>query len=107
VLVKFAGVDDRTAAQALAGWELWVERSRAAPLAAGEYYAHDLCGCGVYADGERAGEVTGVCETGHASLLEVRTGDGRTVMVPFTDHFVGEVDVAARRVALRDAEVVR
>ena len=26
-------------------------------------------------------------------------------MVPFTDHFVGEVDVAARRLELRDPEV--
>jgi 16S rRNA processing protein RimM len=107
VLVKFAGVDDRDAAQALAGWELWVDRSRAAPLAEGEYYAVDLCRCGVYVDGQRMGEVTGVCETGHAPLLEVRRSDGRTVMVPFTDHFVGEVDVAAGRVALRDAEVIR
>jgi len=107
VLVKFAGVDDRETAQALIGGELWVDRSRAAPLGPGEFYADDLCGCGLFVGAERVGEVTGVCETGHASLLEVRTGDGRTVMVPFTDHFVGEVDVAARRVALRDAEVVR
>jgi 16S rRNA processing protein RimM len=106
VLVKFAGVDDREAAKALAGWELWVERCRAAPLAEGEYYAMDLCRCGVYVGSERVGAVTAVCETGHAPLLEVRTGDGRTVMVPFTDHFVGEVDVAAGRVELRDAEVV-
>ncbi len=107
VLVKFAGVDDREAAQALAGWELWVDRSRAAPLAAGEYYAVDLCRCSVFFGAERVGAVTGVCETGHAQLLEVRTGDGRTVMVPFMDHFVGEVDVAAGRIELRDAEVVR
>ncbi len=107
VLVKFAGVDDREAAQALAGWELWVDRSRAAPLTACEYYAVDLCGCGVFFGVERVGTVTGICEAGYAQLLEVRTGDGRTVMVPFTDHFVGEVDVAAGRVELRDAEVVR
>jgi len=107
VLMKFAGIDDREMAQSIAGWELWVDRSRAAPLAEGEYYAVDLCRCGVYAGAERVGEVTAVCETGHAPLLEVRTGDGRTVMVPFTDHFVGEVDVAAGRVELRDAEVVR
>ena len=107
VLVKFAGIDDREAAQKLRGWELWVDRSRAAPLAAGEYYAADLCGCGLFVGDERVGAVTGVCDTGHAPLLEVRTGDGRTVMVPFTDHFVGGVDVAAGRVELRDAEVVR
>jgi 16S rRNA processing protein RimM len=107
VLVKFAGIDDRETAQRLAGWELWVDRSLAAPLAAGEVYATDLCGCGVFAGAERVGDVTGVCETGHAPLLEVRTVDGRTAMVPFTDHFVGEVDVAAGRVELRDAELLR
>ena len=107
VLVKFAGIDDRETARELTGWVLWVDRSRAAPLAEGEHYATDLCRCGVFFGAERVGEVTGVCENGHAQLLEVRTGDGRTVMVPFTDHFVGEVDVAAGRVELRDAEVVR
>ncbi len=107
VLVKFAGIDDRTAAQALVGWELWVDRALAAPLAKGEYYATDLCRCGVFVGDERVGSVTGVCATGHAPLLEVRTGDGRTVMVPFTEHFVGEVDAAAGRIELRDAEVVR
>ena len=42
VLVKFAGIDDREAAQALAGWEILVDRAQAAPLAAGEVYADDL-----------------------------------------------------------------
>lgn len=107
VLVRFAGVDDRAAAAALTGWELTVDRGQAAPLAAGEYYAADLCRCGVYGDAARVGTVTGVCETGHAPLLAVRTDDGRTVLVPFTDHFVGAVDVEAGRVELRDAEVVR
>ncbi len=107
VLLKFAGVDSREAAQTLAGWEIWVDRAQAAPLAAGEVYADDLAGCGVYAGSERVGEVAGICETGHAPLLEVRTVDGRTVMVPYTDHFVGEVDVAARRLEIRDPEVLR
>ena len=107
VLMKLAGVDDREQARALAGWVLWVDRSEAAPLAEGEHYAVDLCRCGVYAGAEQVGTVSAVCENGHAQLLEVRTTDGRTVMVPFTDHFVGEVDVAAHRIELRGDEVVR
>lgn len=106
VLVKFAGIDSREAAQTLAGWELWVDRALAAPLGAGEVYVTDLVGCGVFAGAGRVGEVTGICETGHAPLLEVRTVDGRTAMVPYTDHFVGEVDVVARRLELRDPEVI-
>lgn len=107
VLLKFAGIDSREAAQTLAGWEILVDRTQAAQLAAGEVYADDLVGCGVFSGSVRSGEVAGFCETGHALLLEVRTVDGRTVMVPYTDHFIGEVDVAARRLEVRDPEVLR
>jgi len=107
VLVKFAGIDSREAAQLLAGWEILVDRAQAAPLADGEVYASDLVGCGVFSGDGRVGEVAGTCELGHALLLEIRTVDGRTVMVPYTDHFIGEVDVAERRLEVRDAEVLR
>jgi 16S rRNA processing protein RimM len=107
VLLKFAGIDSREAAQALAGWEILVDRTQAAPLATGEVYADDLVGCGVFSGAGRVGEVAGFCETGHALLLEIRTVDGRTVMVPYTDHFIGEVDVVTRRLEVRDPEVLR
>jgi 16S rRNA processing protein RimM len=106
VLLHFAGVDSREAARELAGWEIWVGRAHAAPLGEGEVYAADLVGCSLVEGGRRVGEVTAVCDTGGAPLLEVRTVDGRTVMVPYADHFVGEVDVGARRLQLRDPEVL-
>lgn len=107
VLVTLAGVSTREEAQGLAGWEVWVDRSQAAPLAKGEYYIADLCACGVYVGEERVGMVTALCDAGTRHLLEVRTVDGRTVLVPFSDHFVAEVDVAGRRLALRGYEAVQ
>ncbi len=107
VLLTLAGVTTREEAQRLAGWEIWSDRAEAAPLASGEYYAADICRCGVYVAGQRRGTVTAVCDVGARQLLEVLTADGRTVLVPFVDRFVGEVDVAAGRIELRGDEVLR
>jgi 16S rRNA processing protein RimM len=106
VLMRLAGVGTREQAQALAGWEIWAERDQAAPLGAGEYYAADVCRCGVFLDGRRRGAVRGVCDLGGRQYLDVLTEEGRRVLVPFADRFVGEVDVAAGRIELRGEEVL-
>ncbi len=93
IRIKLAGIDSPEAAKALAGWEIWVDRDLAAPLAAGEYYLADLEGCRVVAPGGPVGTVAAVVNTGAGDLIEVRGDDGRTFFVPFRDGFVGEVDV--------------
>jgi ribosomal 30S subunit maturation factor RimM len=51
---------------------------------------------------EELGRVVSVCETGAADLLEVEDKDGRRFLVPFSGGFLGEVDVAGGRIALRE-----
>jgi 16S rRNA processing protein RimM len=106
MLMKLAGVDTREAAQELAGFELWVGRESAAPLGAGEYYAADLCGCRLYFGEREIGTVSGLLDTGAAELLEVVRTDGTKALVPFVDHFIGEVDVAAGRIMLKEEYIL-
>jgi 16S rRNA processing protein RimM len=105
-IVKIAGVETPEQAARLVGWEIWVARADAAPLGLGEFYAADLCGCGVWLADKRIGGVRSVWDGGPAQLLEVEGEDGRTVLVPFTEHFVGDVDVARGRIELRGDEVL-
>src|SRR5262249_6656316 len=57
-IVRLAGVDDRTAAQALRGLALTIDELHAPALAEGEWWGHELEGCEVL-DGERLlGRVT-------------------------------------------------
>lgn len=42
--VRFEGITDRTAAQALTGWWVRIARENLPPLAAGEHYRDDLVG---------------------------------------------------------------
>lgn len=107
IVLKIAGVDTPEAARRLIGAEIWVPRGQAARLGRGEYYAADLCTCRVWFGEEMIGAVRSVWEGGPSQLLEVVTPSGKTFLVPFTDHFVGEVDVGSGRIVLKEDEIVR
>ncbi len=54
--LAFAEVPDRTAAEALKGWALWMPDS-AAVLEEGESFRHQWIGCEVFIGGRKVGEV--------------------------------------------------
>lgn len=83
-IARLAGVDDRSAAEALRGSLIEVDREALPPLQEGEYYHADLIGlpC-VAADGTPLGSVVAVENFGAGDLLEVQAGDGRRALIPF------------------------
>jgi 16S rRNA processing protein RimM len=102
VLLKLAGVDSPEQGAVLRGREIWVEREQASSLGEGEYYLADLCRCRVYQGGGELGRVVSVCEGGNGELLEVERPSGERLIVPFSAHFVGEVDVEKGSICLTE-----
>ena len=102
VIARVAGIEDRNAAEALKGIELYLERARLPAAAEGEFYYADLVGLtAVDVDGKTVGKVVTVQNFGAGDLLEIRlTGSSKTELVPFRDAFVPEVDLVARRVVV-------
>jgi 16S rRNA processing protein RimM len=102
VVARLAGVADRSAAEALKGVELYVARDRLPAAAEDEFYHVDLVGlAAVDRDGNRIGEIVAVQNYGAGDLLEIRLAGARqTEIIPFTDAFVPEVDVKAKRVVV-------
>jgi 16S rRNA processing protein RimM len=101
LVVKFKGVADRNAAEALNGVELSVPRDRLPPTEEEEYYHADLIGLAAVApDGAELGTVTAVHNYGAGDLLEIAPKRGETLLVPFTRAVVPEVDLAAGRVII-------
>ena len=94
----FPGIEDRDAAQALAGAEVWVPRSRLPRPAKGEYYWVDLEGMDVLnREGIRLGRVSHLFETA-ANLVLVVSGE-REHLVPYIEgQFVLGVDFEAGRI---------
>lgn len=94
-LVTFEGVDDATAAEALVGATLGVDRGDV-ELGAGEYFDDDLVGCTLV---DRAGQVLGeVVAVEHYPAQDFLLIGPRRVMVPLVKAFVRSVDVRSRRI---------
>jgi 16S rRNA processing protein RimM len=104
VLVRFDGVSDRTAAEALRGVSLWIEEADRRALGPDEYWPDDLVGYAVVSTaGVLLGTVTGLVEGAAQDRLVVATPAGVTE-VPFVTALVPEVDPIARTVVVDDIE---
>jgi 16S rRNA processing protein RimM len=102
LLVAFRGVQDRTSAEALRGRYLFVPASSAPHLPEGEYWAHDLVGCDVLTeDGRSLGRIREILHT-QANDVWVAEGAAGEVLIPALKDVVREVDVAGRRVVVRE-----
>jgi 16S rRNA processing protein RimM len=102
LLVGFAEVADRTAAERLRGTTLLVDSDDLPPTGdPDEFYDHELVGlAAVSVDGGRLGSVAEVRHTGAQDLLVIRRPAGDEVLVPFVAEIVPEVDVAGGRVVV-------
>ncbi|NBN80200.1 ribosome maturation factor RimM [Microvirga tunisiensis] len=94
VITKFKGINDRNAAEALNGLELYVPRDRLPEPDEDEFYHTDLIGLTAVTDsGEPLGRVVTVQNFGAGDLLEIRPSSGKSYFLPFTQAFVPSVDL--------------
>ena len=92
LVVGFAGVGDRTAAESLRGVVVTIPADERRELGEGEYWPEELVGMvGLDPDGNRIGTITGVILADAQDRIEVTTDDGRKAEVPFVDELVGDV----------------
>lgn len=107
VIVRFDGIADRNAAEALRGTDLYVARARLPKAQEGEYYHADLIGLAVRdASGAVMGKVTNVSNFGAGDLLDVQfTETKATEYVPFTNANVPEVNLAEGYVTIIPPEM--
>ena len=113
VLARVEGVADRTQAEALRGTRLYVSRAALPAIEEAETYYHaDLIGLRAESvEGYALGPVTAVHDFGAGDLLEIELepGAGRTrgesLLVPFTQEAVPQVDLASGRIVVRPPDL--
>lgn len=100
VVLRLPGIEDRDAAEALRGSELFVARSALPPPQPGQYYWVDLEGLQVVnTEGVSFGEVSHLFSTGANDVLVAR-GE-RERMIPFVEpDYIVSVDFAAGRITV-------
>ena len=102
LVLKFAGVDSISDAEALIGSELQVPRAERAPLEEGWSYVSDLVGCEVFDQGQQIGRIEDVqFGAGEAPLLIVACADGKKYDLPFAEAYVEDVDLVGKQLRMR------
>ncbi len=103
VLARIEGVADRTAAEAVRGLRLYVERERLPETGEREWYEADLIGLAAFdREGRNWGKVMAFHDFGAGRTMEVSGGSAsrNSVMLPFTDEAVPEIDVEGGKVTV-------
>jgi len=97
-IVRLAGCNSRSEAEALRGVDLRVPRTEAPALEQDEWWPEQLEGC-VVRDGEReVGTVQRLLALPSCEVLEVARPRGGDLLVPLIRDAVRSVDVEARRI---------
>ncbi|MEU3964224.1 ribosome maturation factor RimM [Streptomyces buecherae] len=99
LLLRFAGVSDRTGAEALRNVLLIAEVDpEDVPEDPEEFYDHQLIDLDVVTvDGTLVGRIADISHLPYQDLLIVRRPDGGEVMVPFVTEIVPEIDLTEQR----------
>ncbi len=105
LIFKFQGVDTISDAEKLAGAGVSIPFEQRAALAGEEYYQSDLIGCEVKdATGRSLGVVADFEESGGAPLLEVKTAEGRELLIPFARSICTTIDIEHKQIVVNPPE---
>ncbi|MFD5629552.1 ribosome maturation factor RimM [Streptomyces sp. NPDC127072] len=102
LLLRFEGVRDRTAAEALRNTLLIAEIDPDdRPEDPDEYYDHQLMDLDVVmADGTEVGRITEISHLPSQDLFVVERPDGTEVLIPFVEEIVTEIDLDEQRAVI-------
>ena len=107
LLIHFVGIDTPEVARTLNGWEIWVERDKAAPLEEGEFYVADLMDSSIIYEGEKVGLVVAILDGPQSLLLEVaQQEEKKHSLIPFMSPFIGKVDLEKKEIELLEKELL-
>ncbi|MCR4428892.1 MAG: ribosome maturation factor RimM [Caldiserica bacterium] len=108
LLLKLAGIENRSQAEAFSGSSLRIPSSERPPLPEGEFYVEDLKGLKVLSDsGETIGEIFEVWPLSGNDVFLIRDSSGNTVMVPALKEAVIEVNLQEGYILVKDWGIVR
>jgi 16S rRNA processing protein RimM len=103
LLVRFAGIVDRSGAEGLRGSILEVPESWLPALSEGEWWAYQLEGCAVETEaGRPLGIVREVIPNPANDIWVAVDTEGTETLVPALADVLVEVDVGAKRIVVRD-----
>lgn len=105
VILKLSGINDRNAAEAAKGKDLYIDGSDLPVLSEGEYYVRDMIGLSVVDDaGNVLGRLSDVIQNSAQDLYEVEMKDGKKILIPAVEEFILNIDMEKRQIDVKPIE---
>lgn len=101
VILKLEGINDRNAAEAAKGRDIFITEDDLPELEEGEYYVRDLIGMTVEEDDNVLGKVTDVLQNTAQDVFEVERNNGKQLLIPRVDEFVLDIDLDTRKIKVK------
>ena len=94
VVLKLAGIDDRTAAEAEKGKPVFIDAEALRELPEDAYYVRDLIGLSVFDEtGARLGRLSDVVSGRAQDLYEIETENKKKFLIPAVQEFITQIDI--------------
>jgi 16S rRNA processing protein RimM len=104
VIARFNEIPDRTVAEQWRGAKLYMPRADLPAPAADEIYHIDLIGMRVITpDATQVGTVIDIPNYGAGDLLDIAQADGKTILIPYRDVAVLDINKAERCITIDPA----
>lgn len=101
VILKFKGFDNINDIEKYKGKSLYVTRQNAVKLKKNEYFIADLIDIAVYnEDDALLGTLTDVLETGANDVYQIKTTDGKEILIPAIKECILSVDIEGRKMVV-------
>ena len=102
VVIKLCGINDRNAAEAMAGKKILIPAEKALPLEKDEYFVRDLTGlCAETEDGEILGVLSEVLHTNANDVYVIKPARGESFMIPAIKDVVRNVSLTDGKITVR------
>lgn len=101
VILKLEGINDRNQAEAQRNKNVYIEETDLQELPEDTYYVRDLIGMEVLTEEGKLGMISDVVQNTAQDLYEVKTEEGKKILIPVVKEFVLEVNMNEKTVKVK------
>ncbi|QAT43158.1 ribosome maturation factor RimM [Aminipila luticellarii] len=102
VILKLEGVNDRDAAEALKGKEVYIGENQLRELPEGTYYIRDLIGLEVRdQENHKIGTLKNVIQNSAQDLYEIELENKKTTLIPAVEEFLLDINVEEKYIKVK------
>ena len=103
ITMKLEGINSREDAAKYVNCEILIPEDERIRLPKGKYFHYEIIGFDVYNTNELLGKLEKVDNYGSHDLLNVKSKEGKEILIPYRDEFVKKIDGDTKRI---DVELI-